>query len=276
MGYFKNLVKDESVFTSSTDDVVVDKDKYIEGFTLAYKAVQPASSMSTINAFLDLVNPFEVKVGGKAIIQIGGKDLYALNNLWLGKRALHIGTEGANEITRICGLYAPFNLKPGTEQVSVKATRVAVGTMGTETLSISQEQCSVDTGAPNFNYTAYSHTPPSTGAYNRALDTSPTGDIIGMLVFSTTVPTTSASTISCNKLQIRAKEIQCYNANWFEMQADSAAGSYSGTAIPEGIIDNYAWLDFSNEPFKKGERFEVYVNAGDTNTVRLIPVMRME
>jgi len=274
MAYKKTIYKNDVSFSTSTDDIVVDSSLPTEKFTLGYRATQPAAGPSTIAAFLDLVSLFEVKLNSVPYVQIGGKDLYAFNNFSLGHRPLIVGTGAVNEITRAIGISVPVSWTPDGRILSVKANTSGVGSMTSQAITIAQVEHEAPLARGLSSILTYNFTPPSTGAFNRALDIVPDGDVEGMLVFSTTIPTTSANTKTVNELQIRSGGTIVYSASWEEMQSDMSAGAIDGASTIEGILDNYAWLDFSSDPFKAGTRLEVFVKSDDTNAVRLIPLVR--
>jgi len=84
----KTLVLNFSPFTATTDDIVVTQKYFLDSFSLAFQGDMTAAASVSWTSLLALVDPFEVKLDAVPIISINAEDLYALNNLWLGKRPI--------------------------------------------------------------------------------------------------------------------------------------------------------------------------------------------
>lgn len=270
-----DLIRDQSGFTASTDDIRVDYAGFLKGFDVALKGDLAATTTVTLGAFLDLLQPLEVKLNGVPFVSIRGTDLLALNCLFLGKTPIAI-VGAAGEDDKISGLEVPVNAPAGIGMVHVRATRVAVTNLSGELLTLLKEELSAaPAGAARLKYTTLAYTPAASGSRLRAADLALEGALIGLLLYSTTIPTATADTVSADKLDlVIAGRIQ-ERRNWQELTGPRKVGAYpEGTNIL-GVVDNYALWDLSEEPVPAGSRVELYINAGDTNAIRIIPIERI-
>ena len=266
---------DEGSFTASTDDVIVSRPGTLREMILSMKAEPTSAADITTAALLPLVQPFELKRNGVAFISIRGDDLYALNNYLMGYRPVAFASSAATDYnSRVMGLRIPVYLAKGDDTLTYKITRVAVSDADTETLSLLARFQEAAPAQGWHEFTTYSYTPSASGSSLRAMDVKSTGELIGLLIFGTTIPTTSADTTTVDKLQLRLDGEITHEATWQTLRAPSAPGNVADATVPEGILDNYVFWDFREEPIAAGRRIEVYINAGDTNAVRLIPIFR--
>jgi len=267
------VLLDESSFTASTDDVIVSRPGALREMLLSIAAEASGANDITVAALLPLVQPLELKRNGVAFISVRGDDLYALNNYLMGFRPVAFNSGAVdNQKARVMGLRIPVDLPRAEDTLTYKVTRVAVTNADTETLTLLAR---FTEGAPAggvYEYTTYAYTPSAAGSYLRALDVKSTGDLIGLLVYSTTIPSATANTITANKFQLRLDGEITHEETWLALRAPSSSGNVADATIPEGVLDNYVFLDFRGEPIAAGKRIELYINAGDTNAIRLIPV----
>jgi hypothetical protein len=266
---------DESSFTASSDDVIVSRPGTLDEMIISMKAEPTSATDITTAALLPLVQPFELKRNGVAFISIRGDDLYALNNYLLGLRPVAFASGATTDYnSRVMGLRIPVYLTRGDDTLTYKITRVAVSNADTETISLMARFLEAAPAQGWLEYTTYSYTPSASGSSLRAMDVKSTGDLIGLLIYGTTIPLTSADTTTVDKLQLRLDGEITHEATWQTLRAPTESGSVADATVPEGILDNYVFWDFRKEPIPAGKRIEVYVNAGDTNAVRMIPIFR--
>ncbi len=99
------IVRDFVDFTASIEEqpLNVAPGTYIDHWTIAYKGDLAATATQTLPAFLDLVSKFSYKVNGVPRIDIGGRDIFALNYLAL-KNPVDYIVGAAGEDMKVFGM----------------------------------------------------------------------------------------------------------------------------------------------------------------------------
>lgn len=270
MAIKKRLIRDEVSFTTDTDDILIDQPRYIDSFDIALDYLQNGTTAPTLADALGIIESVQVKLGGRIITELSGTDLLALNALMLGREIKYIVPAGDNQAGTIEGLRLPVWLTPSELSLAIRFNKGSVATIDTEQLTFSVLEADEPLRDRHLEMPRFSFTPPSTGTFNTALDTSFAGDLIGLLVYSTTIPTTTNDNASVAKLRLKVDGDIVYEGNWLEMSADT---TYPGDSTLKGIVDNYVFLDFRRQPYPAGSSIAVDVESDDTNIVRIIPIV---
>lgn len=268
---------DQATWTTSTADLRIDNGPLaVDHITLSWDAAETAMTAVTVANLLAGLNPFKVSHEAKKIVEIRGDDLYALNVLWLENNPLTvIGTSTTSDVTRVNGLRIPICSRADAD-VTCLATKATITSGGSERLSLG---AILEEKAESAHYeilqTAY--TPSGTGQYLQCYDKTVEGDVVGFMLFSTTIATASADTISADKIRIKVNGNMIKDTNWDLMRALSHDGYHPLFASPADatILDNYAWIPFLKEMPKKGDKLTIEINAGDTNAIRLVEVVKV-
>lgn len=267
------MLKDETSFTASTDDVQISRPAILRELVLSMKVASTTGTSVAESSILPLVQPFELKRNGSAIISIRGDDLYALNTYLLGVRPVSFATSTTTaQSGRVMGLRIPVNYPAGMDVLTYKVTRVAVSVADTETISLLARFSGASPETGWYEFTTFNYTASATGALGLAVDTTNGGKCIGILLFGTTVPTAAANSPTINKLQVKVDGEIKYDENWETLRRVPTAGGISGTSVPEAILDNYVMLDLRDEPIDAGKRIEIFTNAATADAARIIPI----
>jgi len=271
----RRLLRDEVSFTADTDDILIVNPRYIDSINIGLDLLQNGATSPTLATMLDTLDTIQVKLGGRIITELTGEELFALNNLWLGKSIISVVPTADNESGSIQGLSIPLWLSPTEESLAIRFAYGTVATTDNEQLTFSVREADEPIKPAHVEIKRFEFTPPSTGAYNTALETTFTGDLIGLMIYSTTIPTTTNDNASAAKVRILVDGDLAWEGNWLEMKADAKRGAYDGDSTNRAILDNYVWLDFEDQPIKAGARIEIQIYSDDTNTVTLHPVIQV-
>lgn len=249
---------------------------------------------ATLAELLARLQRVEILFRGGAIISMSGADLFAMNAVIFGNMPILGNQIATDNAARYLSLIIPFGRKifnlqecfPGSNkgelqiQVTMSATETAADNAALQIESVE---------LPSANPTKYlksttlSVTPSATGDLD--IDLPIANELAGLLLYSTTIPATTAftTTVSQVKLLANSKELNFAKANWESLHGEllNRVGhreAYDGSADNDDIA-NYAFMDFTPmgmDDFLINTRdfssFKLRVNAGDTNAIRVLPV----
>ena len=250
------------------------KGSYLAELTLSLKGTTAATVAS--ETFLDVLNPFVFKIGQETAIQLRGRDLVAYSYFMTGSTPHIIEGSGA-QTDKISSIRIPLWLstKDG-ENYSWAATRSAVANVSAEELGLQAEWH--DKALEASHLVAVEQpltTAGATGPTSLNVIIPQIGDLIGLIVFNTTVPTAAAQTFSLSTLKLlkngQLKDVFTM-ANGHDINGGN--GFIPGTPV-FNILNNYRFFDFRNDPYDaKAERISIDVEVGvASEAVRIIPIM---
>jgi len=266
----KRLFYDKVTFTADTDDITIIQPRYIEGFNISFNCLQNGASAPTLSDVASVISKVQVKLTGKIVTELSATDILAYNTLIENRSIKYTLPTADNENAYIEGMMLPLKLAPGEHVLSVRFLHNSVATIDTEKLSFSTLEADESLSERHIEIPSFNFTPPSTGAFNTALDSSFTGDVIGFLLYSTTIPTRTSDTATIRKVRIKAGGDIIYEDNWGNMSAQS---HYPEESTLRSLLDNYVYLDFSKAPIPAGTRIEIEVYSDDTNTIKIMPII---
>lgn len=271
---YKTLHRNRQAFTASTDDIKLPWKGYLKEMELSIFSETSAAANFALATALAILDAFELKAGGTPIIRISGPDLYALDHLFLGHHVFGIESgAGADQDTTVMGLRVPINLRRADVELTYRALFATQTNIQNPNLSVTSKWARADLTPKHLEYLTYNYTPAATGNYLDAVDMSLAGDLVGMLCFSTTIPTNTATTTSLDRLKLLVNGTEEIEDSWINMKADSKL-LYEAFG-QNTILDNYTFLDLSDSPIPGPSSVKVQVNAGDTNAIRFVPIVEV-
>ena len=272
------LLEDESSFTATTADMTIHRPAYIHQLVLSERCQSSAGANVTWAALLDLVNPLTLKLNGVPFCDIRGSDLFALDNLVFGQKAIGFDSGAITDrYGRVMGLTIPIGLPTGPETLTYKAAYAAVSGADRTAITLEVVYADVAIYPSMYRITTYDFTPPSTGALNKAIATTTKGPLEGILFYAYNIPAAATNYKGVDKVEVRVGGIVQISTNWEALRAANQCGSVADLAAAEGVLDNYAWLDLRGDPIAAGADVDVFINSNyiaANNLVRLIPVER--
>jgi len=238
------------------------------------------------------------------LYDLKGIDLFALLKAWQGIPLPFVSGGAADNNERSIWMCIPFGEKFGDETYCFPAMPLgdvtAQITLGTSAhldgadYAVYAETLPGVTPTGFFTAVTTHYTPTTTGEFIR-VRLPGVGRIRGILLYGTTVRTT----ISKFKLYLDDKLVDIEEtdlANKARMHYVARLGSYMGkfavyekvpasatdggpASLPSALEDgyqhmNYNWIDFTPNPDNwldvEGKKFEIAIEAGDTNAIRII------
>jgi len=200
--------------------------------------------------------------------ELSGIELLAYNVLALGNVPVKVNSGAA--ATNPCSLenlLLPMNL-PSGKKAQVQCVYAAQTNLGSGVMAIHASSLERLPG-PFTGLQRKPITPTVTAAYGNKLDISMSGaKIAGLLLYSTTIPTTTAVTTSLHKLRILIGGKVHSEYNWRNL--GQVGHQRTGDADIDGAIDNYKFIPME-EPLPADD-VKVDIFADDTNACVVIPV----
>jgi hypothetical protein len=238
-----------------------------------FQGQNSSATAATVANALNLVNPIKLSLDGRKTHEIRGDDLYALNALWLNRQGLSlVATTATDENTHAPSLYLPVMSKAGSI-ASTLATYAAVTNMDTGLLTLVADIS--EKGYPErYEILTTAYTASGTGQFLQAFDKSLDGKLQGIMFFSTTLQVVGAATETIDTIRIKVNGETVMEYPWATLQKMTNAGYHDLLASPASaaILDNYAYLDLSEDAPKKGDRVIIEILGDDTNAVRIVTV----
>ena len=268
----KRLFYDEVTFTADTDDITIIQPRYIHDINLSLHMLQNGTTAPGLDEIVNTIDRMQIKLTGRIVTEMRGQDILAYNCLVEAKSPKYIISANDNENCYIEGLSVPLRLAPGEHVLSVRYLFNGGAYTDTQKLSFSTLESDDVLEDRHVEIPRFTFTPPSTGAYNTALDTSFAGDIHGFLLYSTTIPTATSTTTTVAKVRIKAGGDIVYEDNWTNMSAQT---HYPEDSTLRALLDNYVYLDFDKAPIPAGTRIELEVYSDDTNPIYILPIQRV-
>lgn len=310
------LVQDESlpVSTLRTDDLPVNPLSMILLTVRCLNSTAALTDFSLINAVLAQIAKVEVLYKGSAIISGSLADLARLYGILLRKTPMQTSATYVTGTTRtvtipICLGRRPFNVDecfPAVRrgELQLQLTSAAAQT-GVATMTVQIETVELLDAKPTkfMKATTITKTPTATGDHDMDL---PIGNqIMGALLFGTTVPTAASFNCSFGQLRLMVDNVEWGYArtNWetlhnelqrrvveacqssVHQHLENVAGAYAQNSTTDdnnsnvGFFDQYAYLDL--DPNDDGmwaldttgrARIHLRVTADVADAIRVIPV----
>jgi len=281
MAWKMRLIKDRADFTADIPLTNLSAGVYIDKLTMHWKGEMTAAASVSVASLLDLVNPIEVRLFGSPVVSLRGSDLYALNDLFLGRRPITIVAGAAtDQHTKIMGLSVPLYQPPrGAGELTFLVGRVAVSGVDTETISIAEVANTETLEEAWLHYVEMPGVTAGATGYGNIVDLPAPGDLIYLIFYSTTIPTTTSETATVQSVKVEINGQVVIERNWHEMKANVTRGGATGLFGSPGdttILDNYGVIDFRKDPIPKEADVSLDINAGVANQAfRIIPIFRV-
>lgn len=286
------LVQDESISAGAlkTYDLPTNPLSHIV-FTLKGLNVTDEATLAQITS---RVTKIEVLYKGAAALSASLADLFALNCILFKKVPVLTNRVATDNATRALTVYIPLGRKLYNPDECFKATKkgelqLQITLDSTETdidgIIYQIETVELLEAAPKqyLKVTSKSTTPTATGDVD--VDLAIGNLLAGIMLFSTTVPTTTAWTTTVDKIKFLIDNVEhnIASANWESVHGNllSRLGYFGGIAAAAGddVIVKYALIDFTPEETDTflvetagKSSVKLRVTAGDTNVFRTLPL----
>lgn len=293
MKFLRSIIVDDE--TQSADgtvshDLVVNP---LSHLIYTIKALNVTDEASIAN-LLALVTNIEVIHRGTSIFQASAADTLALNFALFGSAPLALNLIATDNATRAVSLIVPFGRRcydpaeafPESRagELSIQST-VDIATAEADGLILQIEAVELLDARPSkyLKTTTLTKTPAATGACD--LDIPIAHTLAGILLYSTTVPATTAWTTTIDKVKLLGDntELLFTESNWESLHGDlllrcGHEGSYTA-ASGDDAVAHYALMDFSPDcrddylvNTRNFSTLKLRVTAGDTNALRALPL----
>lgn len=263
-------------FTASiAERELVVKGKYLDSFTIGLKA-DTSTAPVDMGTFLDLINPFVFKAGQETRIQLRGRDLVALNMFLFGSVPLYFAADTTSDDAKIAGIKVPvYENIDGNMTYSFSITRVGQTNVSGEVLELAARWSDKTLSeGPLVAVEQPFTTAGATGRTNLNIILPKVGNLIGLILWSNTMPTNTADTAGVQRLQLYLNGIRHsqYNVNTTGFIKGFAQENQA--ALMQEVYANYRFIDLREDPIDaKANEINVEVDVESTSdAARLIPV----
>lgn len=235
----KVIVPNET-FTSALKSTEIDAHN-IDRLVFGLQFLQNGASAPTLATLIPSFNDIKITVGGEVVTLVRSDDLYVLNKI-LGIHPFELLPGGDNEIGHLLNLHVPLELTTD-KTVKVSCSDNTPATIDTETLTV----------VARYRDKAYNHRPlclqyitQNTAIAWKEFDFANAGKVLlGLLIYNTTIPTTSARDITIAELKLLVNRDEKLHTSYQAMDfppfnAEETTGL--------GVADNYRWLDLRDDP----------------------------
>jgi len=270
-------ILDRETFTSDTDTKRVFFEGVCDHIALSLRNVQDGATAPTLADHLSVVSRIEIKQNGVMIGDYSLADIVAFNALAYGNDITYVVGAGDNEEGFLDDVQLPILANSANGDLTIKLENTDNSDTDAETLSLIAKYRRPRVGDRTLRILTHNYTAPATGSLLKAFDHNLSGALMYMLVFSTTVPSTSGFTTSADYLEILYNGSRYVYEGWGTIGSESQSRLTGDTSL-DGVLDNYKLFNFTLDPFmpsidgKKPATLTVKVNAGDTNAIRFLTV----
>jgi len=269
MVVYKRLIRNKVAFTADTDDILVVQPRYIHAIDIGLDCLQNGGTAPTLADILSVINKVQVKLSGRITTEMSGQDLLAYNVLVDGREPLYLVPANDDEVGMISGLRMPMALPTGEHVLAVRFLHNAVATIDSEKLTMATVEYEEAIEGAHYEIPTFSYTPPSTNAFNTAVDTTYSGAVHGFLIYSPTVPTATSDTATLREARVYVDGEMVFEGTIEDLRSDAR---YPADSTLRGITDNYVFIDFRRSPIEAGRR---EIKSDDTNELRILPIVRV-
>jgi hypothetical protein len=232
----------------------------IQGQTGTTAVVKALTGLKTVSLFRVFLNGLKT--------EISGNDLLAYNALVLGNipKTYDSGSSSANPWA-LTGLIVPLGIASGLKAqiqlVWITQTNATVGKVAIFA------KVAANPGAGMYGLQRRPITPTTTGSYGNKTSLSMKGaKLLGIIIYSTTVPTTTAVLVSAHKIRLSGANIPDQEVNWFTLPCSGQV--VTGNTDIDAVLTNYRYWAFDESLDATDITADIY--ADDTNAVVLIPI----
>ncbi len=272
MVVYKRLIRNRVAFTEDTDDILIVQPRYIHAIDVGLEVLQNGATAPSLSDILSVINKVQVKLSGRITTEMSGQDLLAYNVLVDGREPLYLVPANDNELGYVSGLRIPMALPTGEHVLAIRFLHTSVATVDTEKLTMATLEYPEAIERAHYEIPTFSFTPPSTGAFNTAVDTTYGGALHGFLIYSPTIPTATSDTATVREVRVYVDGEMTFEGTIHDLRSEAR---YPADATLRSITDNYIYIDFSKAPIEAGRRIELQIKSDDTNEIRILPIIRV-
>jgi hypothetical protein len=297
MRYNRTIIMNARTFTTGvqeSENLPVNPISHLV-MTMRFLNVTDEATLAEVLTALDNI---EVLWNGQAIFQMNGTDTFRLNMALFGQTPFLSNQVATDNAARWISLILPFSNKlydpeqglPATKKGTLQArlTRSASdAAIDGQTIILEAIEMMDAQPKKTLKCTTLTRTPTATGDLD--VDIPREGELAGLLVFGTTVPTSTAFTKTINDMRLLVNNNEEYVTQgiWEGLRGEHSwrMGQEKGavTADTAPNDDNHVFIDLdprhddsyllNTEPLND---LKLRVNAGDTNALRVIPVRKVD
>lgn len=256
--------------------------------------VQNVTNEATLAQILPMISNIKISRRGESIVDGSLVDLMVASCALTGRFPYLTNRIVTDNAYRHFGITIPFGRKlmdpdegiPAPKQDELQLSFTCdIAVTDADGLAISADAHVMMDASPTkyLKYTTHTKTPTATGPEKIAI---PTGNLIhSILLFATTVPATTANTMTIENVTVKGDDVENYfignrweilHSNWQNLLTWPGG---TGAAAAAHALEHYSVMSFDPEnagntlfDTKEFTKVDLVVEFGDTNEMRMIPI----
>lgn len=266
-----------AAFTADQNETqLVPKGDYLDHFSMSIQGSVSTAAV-TLESALGLVSQFTFKVGQETRIQLSASDLVALMAMFYKELPTAWENTDATGKTYVLGIKIPVQETiDNAQKYAYSITHAAVTNFASTTLSLDAVYMNKPSGRnPIIAVPSPYTTAGATGSTNPSIQVPPLGNILGILLYQTTVPTDAGITYDVQRVQMVLS-----GKLGSVMHAGNASNLFGASGYvnlnPFGeVLNNYQLFDFRDDPLDakaNNVQFNLDIETASEAT-RIIPII---
>jgi len=275
-----NLYKGDP-FVASSNLIDASVGRAVQAVKIGVDVQQTAAAIVPDNVVADTLNPVEVRLDGSPIISIRGSDLIALNLMAFGETPYVFRSAAViSNRSRVYGMNLHLN-QPAREKgkLQYKFNYAAGANCKLQRLFATELGTDEAPAGGYYHMVEIPHTLPAATGYGMKWSFAMPGDLIGILLWNTTIMAAAADTQSILEIKLFVDGTEQIYRTAGELYEDGEIGRDNPTdaaVTTAKWLDNYQFLNLMEKPLPKASKVEWSLNAGvASDVVRLIPVYQV-
>jgi len=265
------LLKNYATYTASTESIKVVAQN-IKCIRIGFVGLENTTTANTLANTIAHSSAVKLTVGGEIETLIRHDDLFALNfaldmlKLGMSDPSWLLGTGTDNTYTWLKTILPVFLTTDKDVYINLDYTGVTNVDGTTLTLCVEYGDRPYPSKPLALRYVSVNTATSFTEA-----DISVAGKkLVGLLIYSTTIPATTAYDTSAGEIKLLVKREEKAHYHWFDL--DNVEADVEDTVV-WAILDNYRFIDFSDDPIPADDlKVAIKSLVSATDAVRLIGV----
>ncbi len=274
---FKKMLLDTVAFTADTQDLNIPADhvKYLDIALCGAQCGSTACNWLQLPLTLDEV---QLKLAGEQIVRIHFADLLAYQTYKVDSIAHMEPGAATTNLCHLMGSRLPLHVTKCGKSLSARFTWLTNANLMNALTQLTVAYVYREQPFPgHFNYQYLEGL--STAARQEFNLDYAGAELLGLLFWSTTVPTETSALRDIDKVIVKVDDREIVEESWLtmcRMHNDRGHGEVGDDAVMGGWFEHYNFLDFEQEPLPAGKLRVLTSGTATGHTIRLVPIYRQK
>lgn len=276
MAIRRTQVGKEVTFTANITSTKLDYSGVLDHIAIGLNFQQDGTDAPTLATLLGRIDEILVRQGSVDMFDLRMEDAIALMALLFNQNFRYLISAGDGEFAFIYNIQIPCFYEKLSKDVTYQIAITDIATTDNEQITVEAVQANV-AKLPPLRIKTFDYSADATSGKLPAVSDTLTGDLIAIMFYSTTIPTTTNLNSSIKNVEIELNGATQIQTSWETMGSDQKqAGTVQGDSILDGILDNYRLLSLVDDPFPRGSTLKVLISADATDASRVILIEALQ